>query len=806
MAGALTVATGDNFWDLAEGELSEAWGRAPTDAEVVPHWQALVEANRDRLAPPGDPDLIYPGQLFTVPGVPADPLVPPVAEAPAPPATPAPPAVPAPPATGGPESPAPPVAELARHHDRGCAPDDDPRRSAVHRGDVPACARRGAARAPAQPAAASEPDRDGDVRTAGLVAGGIALAGAVLLVDRRRRAQQRRRRPGRDVMMPPPPLRARERELRAGADVDGARLLDVALRAAAAGCGGAGLPPLRWVEVGEGAVMLSLTTALDPPPGFAPVAPDAWVTAGGPNDLEAVADHPAPPLPALVPIGTSPRGTEVLVDLEASGVATVAGPTDRALGLLRSVVASATTSPWGDQGRVLLVGAGEDMRSFPTAWVVSEFADGLREAEAYAERVAQALGALQAPSLAHARASGVDAEAWPPLVVVSAVGPTTPEDVARLQALARRAPCGVGLVTLAGPGGEVPGRGLRIWEDGWLRVDGVDMPLQPRYLDAAEARAVADLLAVAAEREDVVRPAPPEAERIRRPAPAPPPPAPTQDDRVVEVPGPAARRLDDLLVGVDVVVSVLGEVRAERRTEGGGGEPLVPSRQRALEAIAYLALRESAVDREDLEISLFPEGANSAKTIYNTVSSARSLLGEELFPPSEGGRYELSAAVVTDYGLFCELVGEADETEDATAAAGLLTEALGLVQGEPFTGVGRSYAWVGPHRGMIVAQVVDAAEELAEVRLATGDWKAAEWAARRGLRAFPADERMYRLLMRAARVAGNISGVQRVFRELCDVIADPDLGVEPEDTLHPETVDLLEQLTGSSGRQARKGA
>jgi DNA-binding SARP family transcriptional activator len=107
---------------------------------------------------------------------------------------------------------------------------------------------------------------------------------------------------------------------------------------------------------------------------------------------------------------------------------------------------------------------------------------------------------------------------------------------------------------------------------------------------------------------------------------------------------------------------------------------------------------------------------------------------------------------------------------------------------------------------MIVAQVVDAAEELAEVRLATGDWKAAEWAARRGLRAFPADERMYRLLMRSARVAGNISGVQRVFRELCDVIADPDLGVEPEDTLHPETVELLEQLTGSSGRQARKGA
>jgi DNA-binding SARP family transcriptional activator len=151
-------------------------------------------------------------------------------------------------------------------------------------------------------------------------------------------------------------------------------------------------------------------------------------------------------------------------------------------------------------------------------------------------------------------------------------------------------------------------------------------------------------------------------------------------------------------------------------------------------------------------------------------------------------------------------VATADETEDAEAAADLLADALGLVRGEPFTGAGRGYAWVGPHRGMIVTQVVDAAEELAEVRLATGDWRAAEWAARQGLRAFPSDERMYRLLMRTARAAGNVPGVNRVFRELCDVLADPDFGVEPEDTVHPETIELLEELTGSVARQRGLGA
>jgi hypothetical protein len=60
--------------------------------------------------------------------------------------------------------------------------------------------------------------------------------------------------------------------------------------------------------------------------------------------------------------------------------------------------------------------------------------------------------------------------------------------------------------------------------------------------------------------------------------------------------------------------------------------------------------------------------------------------------------------------------------------------------------------------------------------------------------------------MRTARAAGNIPGVHRVFRELCDVLADPDFGVEPEDTLHPETIELLEALTTSGPGQARKGA
>jgi DNA-binding SARP family transcriptional activator len=286
----------------------------------------------------------------------------------------------------------------------------------------------------------------------------------------------------------------------------------------------------------------------------------------------------------------------------------------------------------------------------------------------------------------------------------------------------------------------------------------------------------------------------------------------TADDVPADAPRPGTvRRVEALLDDIEVLVRVLGEVEAVRLmgpTDAGarGEERLTPVRQKGLEAIAYLALREAAVDREDLEVNLFPGGANAAKTVYQTVSAARMLVGEDLFLPSESGRYALSERVVTDYGLFCDLVAQAAEIDDVELAADLFTDALDLVRGEPFTGVGSRYAWVGPHRRTIVAQVVDAAEELAEVRLARGDWQAAEWAARRGLRAYPSDERMYRLLMRAARDAGNVAGVKRVFRELCDVIADPDLGIEPEDSLHPETVALFQELAVSSSEHRERGA
>jgi DNA-binding SARP family transcriptional activator len=148
-------------------------------------------------------------------------------------------------------------------------------------------------------------------------------------------------------------------------------------------------------------------------------------------------------------------------------------------------------------------------------------------------------------------------------------------------------------------------------------------------------------------------------------------------------------------------------------------------------------------------------------------------------------------------------VADAEALDDAQQAAIVIGEALKLVRGAPLTGVGLSFPWVGEERGIVEAQILDAAEELAEVCLATGDWRGAQRAARRGLLALKADERMYRLLMRAEHAAGNIAGIQRIVDELVDAVADPKSGTEPEDTIHPETWELIEELTGTRGRRRK---
>ncbi len=66
----VTLGPGDHLWSVAGRTLAAAWGRAPSEREVTPYWRLVVERNRALLPNPGDPDLVFPGEVVHLPPVP----------------------------------------------------------------------------------------------------------------------------------------------------------------------------------------------------------------------------------------------------------------------------------------------------------------------------------------------------------------------------------------------------------------------------------------------------------------------------------------------------------------------------------------------------------------------------------------------------------------------------------------------------------------------------------------------------------------------------------------------------------------
>lgn len=63
---AYTVVSGDNFWKIAKNQVRNGLGREPSNAEVANYWVKLIDANRATIRS-GDPDLIFPGEVFQLP-------------------------------------------------------------------------------------------------------------------------------------------------------------------------------------------------------------------------------------------------------------------------------------------------------------------------------------------------------------------------------------------------------------------------------------------------------------------------------------------------------------------------------------------------------------------------------------------------------------------------------------------------------------------------------------------------------------------------------------------------------------------
>jgi len=240
----------------------------------------------------------------------------------------------------------------------------------------------------------------------------------------------------------------------------------------------------------------------------------------------------------------------------------------------------------------------------------------------------------------------------------------------------------------------------------------------------------------------------------------------------------------------EVEVAVLGPVEIRGAARGF-------TRAWATELVIYLAMHPGGASNETWATALWPERLMAPSSLHSTASVARRSLGTALdgsdHLPRSHGRLELARSVGSDWDRF-QCLALSDDLE-------CWREALTLVRGRPFEGM-RSTDWsiLDGTAPAIESAVVDLSGRLAGARLRSGDPRGAEWSARRGLLVSPYDERLYRMLLRAADAAGNPGGVESVMAELVRVVADE---IEPIESVHPSTLALYRSLSRRPDRALR---
>jgi hypothetical protein len=246
----------------------------------------------------------------------------------------------------------------------------------------------------------------------------------------------------------------------------------------------------------------------------------------------------------------------------------------------------------------------------------------------------------------------------------------------------------------------------------------------------------------------------------------------------------------------EIEVAVLGPVEIR-----GAHRPL--RRSRSLELVAYLALHPQGVSTDVWATALWPERVMAPPTLHSTCSAARRGLGRARSGrdhlPKGRGRLRLGPTVGTDWSRFTQLAACADPAD--------WWRALDLVRGRPFEDLGGSdWPVFEGYVAEMEETVAEVAARVAGHHLGAGDPDAARHAARaarRGLRASPYDERLFRILLVAADREGHPAGVEAVMAELCRLLDPapeerPGTGPSPQVTcelVHPQTAALYRSLT-----------
>ena len=655
-----------------------------------------------------------------------------------------------------------------------------------------------------------------------------ALAGAILASLTRLRFRQRQhRRRGRRIGLPVSTrVLATEQRLRATVPTRPMQSLREALAILAtdALASHARLPDIVGVHVAPDVleVLLAAPAAAAPPAPFE-VSPGrqgmCWQLA-----LPALIAHPAGRasslvLPGLVTIGSTGDGY-LLLDLESLQVTSCDGPPSLVDQVITTIATELATAQWSGWYELILVRC-DELAPLGRAEHCATLEEAVSIAASRYARTTQRIAARAPADVRALRLAEPEDEDWSLTVLVSRTQPS-PDQLARLLALAADGRAGLA-VLFAGdpqaPDGRVAPTALQLAPDPQVaggivaNVVPLQITVRPRALSEAEYAAIGTLFSAAADLGDVGQDEQPYAGYAAPPwipQAAGRPADPGADGRDAVVPDNDAAPGALLDAGMDAEpdaepdeAQLSRDKAAARPLTVGVLGPLVitgptgPLQPKQAELVLALALAAPAGLSNSALCAMLgadPDHPKPADAVRQIIARTRRRLGRasdaaEYILHTGSGQYLLHSEASLDWSRFRDLVASGRPDD--------LRTALALVRGEPFSG--GYFWWIDiPLIESVRAEVVDAAERLAEIELAAGSPRAAGRAARSGLLAESSAEQLWRAVMRAEHATANLAGVTEAWRLCLDAIED----IAPDGEPHPDTVALYRSLTAAAPESA----
>ncbi|GAB3746413.1 hypothetical protein GCM10028864_16550 [Microlunatus parietis] len=648
-----------------------------------------------------------------------------------------------------------------------------------------------------------------------------------------RRLVQLHQRPlGRRLLPPTAPARAVESALGRRQRPLNLRDLDQALRALSAHChtAGAPLPPLRLAVVGDAELELIMETFVDRAPAGFTVRGTAWVVTA--DDLRYLRTIPGfgeatRPYPALVGIGTDPRGRAVLADLEGMGVLAVESEDpELAPAFLAAAATELSLTPWADELVLTLVGEHPQLAGPLGRHNVTQ-TDDLDGLLTQLERRATVQRREQAERPVALLRSDPDlADPWAPEIVLIDRRPTE-EQLERISRIIDELPTVTMAIVVPG-GSDRSNWTLRLHPSDptvpAVRAELLPLGLElvPQLLRPAAVDAVVELITATGTEE--TEPAPwwrhetnghsARGHRLDQAALNLPEPAAGSPPDSTAEPPPLGADPPDPVTGNDRSGGTWGEsateherARAAMNGSGSNGPgtvhhptlrilgpieldgatgPMPPrADKQCLEYCGWLLEHPGSTARAMASALAIAEGTRRSNMSRLRTWLGTSSDGDPYLPDAYSGRIALHPAVSSDWHRLQILtLGGVNRADDDALFA-----ALELVRGAPLADAAPGqWHWAEELRTDMVSVVRDLGVELCRRALDRNDIDLARWSAARALVAAPGDELLMVARIRTEHQAGNHAETERLALQLAGHARV--LGVD----LDPETVRVLQQV------------